>query len=295
MASRRRGYAQLSNGFYSDTKIRKALKVNPRAGLVFVMAISFASSNLTDGYISPDDAEFVLDAHPDDLEWLVDEGMLEETDGGWAIHNYLKYNVSRERVLAEMDSDNRRKRNAKTSTNPNPNTFRPESDRNPTGIQSDVNQEPRTKNINPPLTPPKEGDDESFPEAWEAYPRHSGSIRRACDAYHALIDQGVTDHATIMASIGTLSENIRKGVTERRMVPGMAKWLETGQWRDTIPETRPNLPDDAWVCEHLTRRLQPPPPDMPLRLRRFQSLIRDGTDWQTAADTIIHEYEKETS
>ena len=31
MGRRRRGYAQLSNGFFEDTKIRKALKVNPRA------------------------------------------------------------------------------------------------------------------------------------------------------------------------------------------------------------------------------------------------------------------------
>ena len=145
MGRRRRGYAQLSNGFFEDTKIRKALKVNPRAGLLFVMSIAFSSSNLTDGHITVDDAEYVLGASQDDIGYLTAEGLWVESGDGWDIHNYLKYNLSSDRVMSRLESDKSRK----SISVRNPDGKGAESVRNPDDFRADVNKEPRTNNQEP--------------------------------------------------------------------------------------------------------------------------------------------------
>ena len=142
MGRRRRGYAQLSNGFFEDTKIRKALKVNPRAGLLFVMSIAFSSSNLTDGHITVDDAEYVLGASQDDIGYLTAEGLWVESGDGWDISNYLKYNLSSDRVMSRLEADKSRK----SISVRNPDGKGTESVRNPDDFRADVNKEPRTNN-----------------------------------------------------------------------------------------------------------------------------------------------------
>lgn len=142
MGRRRRGYAQLSNGFFEDTKIRKALKVNPRAGLLFVMSIAFSSSNLTDGHITVDDAEYVLGASQDDIGYLTAEGLWVESGDGWDIHNYLKYNLSSDRVMSRLEADKSRK----SISVRNPDGKGTESVRNPDDFRADVNKEQRTNN-----------------------------------------------------------------------------------------------------------------------------------------------------
>lgn len=142
MGRRRKGYAQLSNGFFEDTKIRKALKVNPRAGLLFVMSIAFSSSNLTDGHITVDDAEYVLGASQDDIGYLTAGGLWVESGDGWDIHNYLKYNLSSDRVMSRLEADKSRK----SISARNPDGKGTESVRNPDDFRADVNKEPRTNN-----------------------------------------------------------------------------------------------------------------------------------------------------
>lgn len=142
MGRRRRGYAQLSNSFFEDTKIRKALKVNPRAGLLFVMSIAFSSSNLTDGHITVDDAEYVLGASQDDIGYLTAEGLWIESGDGWDISNYLKYNLSSDRVMSRLEADKSRK----SISVRNPDGKGTESVRNPDDFRADVNKEPRTNN-----------------------------------------------------------------------------------------------------------------------------------------------------
>ena len=142
MGRRRKGYAQLSNGFFEDTKIRKALKVNPRAGLLFVMSIAFSSSNLTDGHITVDDAEYVLGASQDDIGYLTAEGLWVESGDGWDISNYLKYNLSSDRVMLRLEADKSRK----SISVRNPDGKGTESVRNPDDFRADVNKEPRTNN-----------------------------------------------------------------------------------------------------------------------------------------------------
>lgn len=288
MGRRRRGYAQLSNGFFEDTKIRKALKVNPRAGLLFVMSIAFSSSNLTDGHITVDDAEYVLGASQDDIGYLTVEGLWVESGDGWDIHNYLKYNLSSDRVMSRLEADKSRK----SISVRNPDGKGTESAQNPDDFRADVNKEQITENNNPPLTPPiGEGtqtgmltEDLLSEEAWEAYPRHTGSKRRTRSLFVTM-----DELPSIVEAAREMRRRVDAGELEARYVPSMSKWLENGAYRDCIPKpSKPEFPEPGWVQSHVFAHL-PDGCDTFQAQRRLWALIRDGTPWEAAAKTVIAE------
>lgn len=87
---------------------RKIALLSDRAFRLHVSAICWCAENLTDGRISERELTFVakvrgLKATAKELEGA---GVWDRVDGGWAIHDYLDYNPSREQVHAE------RKKNA---------------------------------------------------------------------------------------------------------------------------------------------------------------------------------------
>lgn len=47
----RRGYVQLSNGFYLNRKVRRLRRTMPSAISAFVVMLSYCGDNLTDGYV----------------------------------------------------------------------------------------------------------------------------------------------------------------------------------------------------------------------------------------------------
>lgn len=83
----------------SMTVHSKVLPLSDGAFRAHVEAICHAARDLTDGYI----AERVAKV----MRWnrrateLVDAGLWDVVDGGWAIHDYLEYNPSREQVEAD--------------------------------------------------------------------------------------------------------------------------------------------------------------------------------------------------
>lgn len=87
---------------------RKIALLSDRAFRLHISAICWCSENLTDGRIT--DRELALVAHIRGLKatakQLEDAGLWDRTDDGWAIHDFLDYNPSREQVIAE------RKKNA---------------------------------------------------------------------------------------------------------------------------------------------------------------------------------------
>lgn len=100
-------WARLDDGFPEHPKV---LAVGPFGLAVFVRALCYSARNLTDGFI-PDAAiaSFTVDfartsraAHA--VDWparLVEAGLWDVVDGGYQIHDYLAYNPSKEKVLAE--------------------------------------------------------------------------------------------------------------------------------------------------------------------------------------------------
>lgn len=99
-------WAKLDDGFFRHPKARAAGK-DGRA--LFVAGLCWAASHLTDGFIAETDlgliaAEAEVRPAPT-ARRLVEVGLWEPVDGGWAIHDYLDYNPS-----AEAVREKRRKR-----------------------------------------------------------------------------------------------------------------------------------------------------------------------------------------
>lgn len=96
----RRGYVQLVNGFYDNDKVRDLVRRGRADSVgVYCMALSLCGDRLTDGFVPRRAMLSNIGATPEQVRALVDEGMLEEVDEGWIIHDYAVHNRTREQVL----------------------------------------------------------------------------------------------------------------------------------------------------------------------------------------------------
>lgn len=107
--------------------------------------ISWSNAKLTDGYV-PLDQVRRLDGRQSDIAALIDVGMFEPTEGGIRVHDFLDFNDSREKVLADRAAARDRMRNRRSSNDvrenfaagsetpsrPSPVPSRPFSDSPPT-------------------------------------------------------------------------------------------------------------------------------------------------------------------
>lgn len=101
---KKEGFAKLSNGFWRSTKVRKLRRERPTALGLYALAISFCSDRLNDGHITDDELYYQLGADDDDLDALVDVGMLEDdNESGYYIHDYLTHQTSREKALEKAE------------------------------------------------------------------------------------------------------------------------------------------------------------------------------------------------
>lgn len=96
----RRGYVQLVNGFYDNDKVRDLVRMGRADSVgVYCMALSLCGDRLTDGFVPRRAMLSNIGATPEQVRALVDEGMLEEVDEGWIIHDYAEHNRTKEQVL----------------------------------------------------------------------------------------------------------------------------------------------------------------------------------------------------
>lgn len=96
----RRGYVQLVNGFYDNDKIRDLVHMGRADSVgVYCMALSLCGDRLTDGFVPRRAMLSNIGATPEQVQALVDEGMLEEVEEGWLIHDYAEHNRTKEQVL----------------------------------------------------------------------------------------------------------------------------------------------------------------------------------------------------
>ena len=110
----RTGYAQLSNGLWLNDKANELLDADPRAFGMWVMSLSYASDNMTDGVLN---ARALRRLGCDDRtrESLIECGMWEDAgDGCVRIHDYLKHNMSRESIESVRDKAAERKRRSRS-------------------------------------------------------------------------------------------------------------------------------------------------------------------------------------
>lgn len=290
----RRGYAQLSNGLWLNNKANELMDTDPRAFCMWIMSLSYASDNMTDGLLNVR-ALRRLGCDDRTRDALIECGMWEDAgDGCVRIHDYLKHNMSRESIESVRDKAAERKRRSRSRDVKLDVTCEVTRDGTRDGdVSSRVTfNQNQNQNNNPPLTPPiGEGtqtgmltEDLLFEEAWEAYPRHTGSKRRTRSLFVTM-----DELPSIVEAAREMRRRVDAGELEARYVPSMSKWLENGAYRDCMPKpSKPEFPEPGWVQSHVFAHL-PDGCDTFQAQRRLWALIRDGTPWEAAAKTVIAE------
>lgn len=87
-------------GFYDNDKIRDLVRMGRADSVgVYCMALSLCGDRLTDGFVPRRAMLSNIGATPEQVQALVDEGMLEEVEEGWLIHDYAEHNRTKEQVL----------------------------------------------------------------------------------------------------------------------------------------------------------------------------------------------------
>jgi hypothetical protein len=100
-------WVKLSDDWYDDPDL---IEAGPAAMLLWPLLISWCARNLTDGRIPEGQVRRLVDWHtlgvdPEQaIAPLVDTGRLQSVAGGYLVTNYLQYQPSRERVLADRDA-----------------------------------------------------------------------------------------------------------------------------------------------------------------------------------------------
>ena len=90
----------------------KWLATPPRARGLWVTALSWCMDQLTDGYV-PAHVLPTLGGNRTDAKTLVTVKLWREADGGWIFHDWLDYQPSREKVLADRAAAAERQRRAR--------------------------------------------------------------------------------------------------------------------------------------------------------------------------------------
>lgn len=93
-------WVRLDDQFPDHPKIDQA---GPLAGWLFVCGLAYCNRQLTDGFI-PKATMPRLSTVPNPAKVaraLVDAGLWDAVDGGWQVHDYLDFQPSRDKVLAE--------------------------------------------------------------------------------------------------------------------------------------------------------------------------------------------------
>lgn len=175
----RRGYVQLVNGFYDNDKIRDLVRMGHADSVgIFCMAISLCGDRLTDGFISRRALLSNIGATPEQVRALVDEGMFEEVDEGWLIHDYTKHNRTKEQVLhARADAKERKSKSRGHATV----TSMSQRDIAVTSGQTPEHQNELSKDNSTPPTPSKPDFDGLLDSLERIYPtnRFDGKTSQA--------------------------------------------------------------------------------------------------------------------
>lgn len=305
------GYARLSNEFWRSPTAMKMLAVNPAALGFYVAAVSYSSDNLTDGLIEERVARYVLRVPQDVIDYLVDEGKWEPVETGWLIHNYAKWQNSREQIEAARERDRNRKANNRPENIPD--GIQMESARNPNGIQTDVNVNQNQNQNQDSLTEGGSGGEhsnrarvrEAAPTAAKEEPVDEDEL---VDSWHpSAEDTALADRLGV--DVDRLEQRFRdkiarKGLAalgvDRRTTAALdatfRSWIEhEAQWAGERPKpvTQPDRPDVtptrlSW-CSPQVRELMTPyrnrfPPDV--------KGLGPGREWYEACKSVADRLNK---
>jgi hypothetical protein len=127
---------QVDPDFYDHPK---TTGMSDAAFSLWVRAGSFSAAKLQDGFISEDVLVHTLRSNVEVAEELVVRGLWRRRKGGFQFHQYADRNLTKERVESDRATDRERKRKTRGSVKPQEEEplVRPDSERNPDGIQAE--------------------------------------------------------------------------------------------------------------------------------------------------------------
>lgn len=216
----KRAYFKLDVGYLSNPKIAALLDEHPRAILLHLECIAYASQHLTDGLVPMRLAMRLACSEQCDLDLLVQCGLLTVVDStNVAVHDYLEHQRSAAEVKAAADKG-KRAAEARWSDAPG----------NASGmLRALPNPMPREKERKREVTTPV---DDRFAEFWTIYPSrgpHSNPKKPAKAKWDLAIRRGV-DPEVIIAGAKRLAEN-RRG-QDPQLTPQAMTWLNQERWND---------------------------------------------------------------
>ena len=238
----RRGYVQLVNGFYDNDKIRDLVRMGRADSVgVYCMALSLCGDRLTDGFVPRRAMLSNIGATPEQVQALVDEGMLEEVEEGWLIHDYADHNRTKEQVL------HARKKSAERVAK-----HRNESDvtalhRNCNAVTS--GQTPEHQNTR---TPKKEKEEYSSSFSKEISPTEYADM-----AEKDATDRTIASEYTNLDLTGAWNAFASRHQSEARTINDWTRlwkgWCQRRANMSGIPPSKRHI--HTWQCEHVLQAL----------------------------------------
>lgn len=236
----RRGYVQIVNGFYDNDKVRDLVRIGRADSVgVFCMALSLCGDRLTDGFVPRRAMLSNIGATQEQVQALVDEGMLEEVDDGWIIHDYTAHNRTKEQVMhARADAKARKSKSRGHSTV----TAVSQRDMRVTSGQTPEHQNTRTqKKEEEYYSSSKEMTLAMFQDSTEL--TAADSMMRTAYPNLDLQDAWNAFSVRHYARISTVGDWIRL----------WRGWCENRAQMGGIPPSKPHV--HTWACEHTLKAL----------------------------------------
>lgn len=101
-------WVKLDDAFFTNPKVTA---VHPLGRLLYMAGLCYSAAGMTDGRITKGALPLLLvqsGAKKSSVADLVEAGLWIERDNGWEVHDFLRFNPSKEQVLAERRSGSRR-------------------------------------------------------------------------------------------------------------------------------------------------------------------------------------------
>lgn len=240
-------YVKIDDGIFRNPKV---VQISSSAKLIYIASICYCGQSLTDGFI-PTNAARMLAADAGVsysarfINELLSAGLWDEVRGGYAVHDYLAYNESAQKVQAKKDAA-RERMNQRRSHDVRANID---------GTSEEV-QEPTTTTYTtafssekeiPPIPPEGPDDDGAdgveYPEDFEAFMRSYPKRVGKAAAYRAWRKLRPS-RALQDRMIGAVKQQRMSPQWNRehgKYIPNPSTWLNEGRWDDEVEQAAPAL------------------------------------------------------
>lgn len=222
---------KVDDKFHQHSKVRKVLAEEPAALALWVVAGSWSSDNLQDGFVPDHQLQWLLPARADELAHkLVTARLWRRVRGGYQFHDFADWNKTKEEVLALREAraeagrkggvnsgDTRSNGQASASANAEAKTKQKRTQTRPDQTESSSNSHG---------DPPAPG----FDEIWSIYPFKRGGRQGAEKAYAKALKQPGVTHNIILAGVQAYRDECVQQQTQQRYVAHAATWLNNGRW-----------------------------------------------------------------